>query len=579
MKSTLISILLLLSLHCFSQNKEVTHWINTHAIPINTSNYNIDEIQGIGKYVQHATIVGVGEASHGSHENFVIKNKLVKYLISKQGYRIFTMESDFADRNIINNYILNKGGSMKECISSFWSWPWATEEMAELIEWMKNFNLTQPENDKIQFYGFDMQMVKDPVRMAKKFLKDKNELNKSRENLLDSVLTYDSKKKTEKELISGIEQLIAELQTDKKELLKTTSVKDFNFNIHIIETIRQWIKVNSLDMLPGYFLRDQMMFENVEWIKMNHPNQKLILWAHDGHLTKEEYKTAGYKPLGYLVKQKYKGKYYVIGFDFGRGTMKATDSKNGLTTVVIDSLDKKMSSRYFETSKFKNYFIDLNSNRNKKDKNVEAFLNNQTDKWSVGAVYDFDKEKYSYAVDSAIVISKSFNAICYIDRTSASKSYNKIAYISQEVDVKEYRNLEFRMACDLKVSNLDKDAMISNCIYSASDTTPWAEVTCTGPKPSHLNQWSKHITSGKIGADINKFYLGYSLTGTKPSEVFIDNILFEVLKDGKWVRINLKNSDFENDVTGQKPDGYTVFENGYSARILQQNNKVLRIGN
>jgi erythromycin esterase len=579
MKSIALSILILLSLHCFSQNKEVTNWINTHAVPINTSNYDFDEIQGIGKYVQHATIVGVGEASHGSHENFIIKNKLVKYLIAKQGYRLFAMEADFADRNTINNYIVNKGGSMKECISSFWTWPWATEEMAELIEWMKNFNLTQPENRKIQFYGFDMQSVRNPVKMAKTFLKNKNELNKTRESLLDSILTYNSKKKTEKVLISGIGQLIAELQNNKKELLKTTSVEDFNFNVHTIETIKQWIKVNALDELPGYYLRDQMMLENVEWIKKNHPNQKLILWAHDGHLRKEEYKTAGYKPLGYLVKQKYNEKYYIIGFDFGRGTMKASGVKNGVTTVTIDSLDKKMSSRYFEKSKFKNYFIDLNSNRDKKDKYVEAFLNNKIDKWSIGAVYDFGKEKYSYAVDSAIVISKSYNAICYIDRTSASKSYNKMAYISQDIDVKEYRNLEFRMTCDLKVPNLNNDAMVSNCIYSASDTKPWKEVTCTGPESAVLNQWLKHTTSGKIDADSNKFTLGYSLTGTKPSEVFIDNIVFEVLKDGKWLKINLKNSDFDNGVTGQKPDGYTVYENDYSARTIQLNNKLLRIGN
>lgn len=46
------------------------------------------------------------------------------------------MELSRQDGNLINNYIQGNGGSPKRVLY----WPWATQEVMELLDWMRDYN-------------------------------------------------------------------------------------------------------------------------------------------------------------------------------------------------------------------------------------------------------------------------------------------------------------------------------------------------------------------------------------------------------------------------------------------------------
>ena len=66
----------------------------------------------------------------------------------------------------------------------------------------------------------------------------------------------------------------------------------------------------------GNEVRDQFMAENVvRQIESLDPSEKIILWAHNGHIAKK----FAWKNLGQLLAQRYGSQYYALGFALAGG--------------------------------------------------------------------------------------------------------------------------------------------------------------------------------------------------------------------------------------------------------------------
>ena len=71
-------------------------------------------------------------------------------------------------------------------------------------------------------------------------------------------------------------------------------------------------------------IRDSAMAENALWIKRNvSKDQKAIIWAHNVHITKGEFKMTGesesIKGMGYILSEELKDNIVSIGASFNRG--------------------------------------------------------------------------------------------------------------------------------------------------------------------------------------------------------------------------------------------------------------------
>jgi erythromycin esterase len=47
--------------------------------------------------IANKSIIGLGEATHGTAEFFKAKHRIFKYLVEKHGYKIFAFEADFGE--------------------------------------------------------------------------------------------------------------------------------------------------------------------------------------------------------------------------------------------------------------------------------------------------------------------------------------------------------------------------------------------------------------------------------------------------------------------------------------------------
>lgn len=105
---------------------------------------------------EKAKVIGLGEATHGNAEFQELKLDVLKVLVDKYDVSSFAMEMDYGEGVIINNYISGRSGMTIDEVMDHISFRiYRTEEIRDLIEWMKEYN--DLHDDKVSFYGFDFQ--------------------------------------------------------------------------------------------------------------------------------------------------------------------------------------------------------------------------------------------------------------------------------------------------------------------------------------------------------------------------------------------------------------------------------------
>src|SRR6185312_15568712 len=117
-------------------------WLRKQAIPIATAEAGngFDDLQRLKKVVGNARIVALGEGTHGTHEFFQMKHRLVEFLASEMGFTLFAIEANLPEAARVNDYILNGRGDPREALKGLYFWTWNTQEVLDMIEWMRAFN-------------------------------------------------------------------------------------------------------------------------------------------------------------------------------------------------------------------------------------------------------------------------------------------------------------------------------------------------------------------------------------------------------------------------------------------------------
>jgi erythromycin esterase-like protein len=139
------------------QTSPVPHWIASHAIRLATpeAGRGFADMQPLKKVIGDARIVSLGEATHGTREFFQLKHRMLEFLASEMGFTIFSIEANMPEAYRLNDYVLTGRGDAAALLKGMYFWTWNTEEVLDMIRWMRQFN--QSGKGRIAFTGFDMQ--------------------------------------------------------------------------------------------------------------------------------------------------------------------------------------------------------------------------------------------------------------------------------------------------------------------------------------------------------------------------------------------------------------------------------------
>lgn len=362
------SFLLLFFVNAKAQNNDVVSWINTNAIIIEDAKPDTQLTafsQNVPQKFKDARVFGFGEASHHGKEFFDLKAKFFKYLVEHQGVRVFIMEESYQAEHGINDWITGGSGDKASVLKNFGHYLWQTNEVFELLEWMRNYNQGKARKDQLRFYGVDNQMGYDINKMLRSYIqKQYIKIDESMLAAADSCSAAQFGKVVVKEwgkkMLPKLQQIKQVLEQNKQDLI-AADVHGYNNMMRGIERLEQYTVYISW---PANGVRDNAMYQNVlKILDVEGTESKAFIWAHNEHINKQDFARTGVESMGSSLKKHFKDGYYATGFDFGTGVMKGYTTKNGqMTGSVYRTLDKPYKNTFAETLFLAQpdvYFIDM----------------------------------------------------------------------------------------------------------------------------------------------------------------------------------------------------------------------------
>ena len=254
-----------------------------------------------------AQIVALGEATHGNKEFQQLRLDVFQVLIEKYGVRAFALEGDFGGCEAINRYIHGADGTAAEALSATGFAIYRTEEMENLVEWMRNYNASAAQGDDLRFYGFDMQRRAYSYHFLLEALQKAN------------IDTADFEKLWNSEADDYADGYTAEQRTQIITAVKEQLPPDDVQAIHCADILLQNLELGKYIDDSGELnaQRDRMMAENTLWILQQEQargNSRILISGHNNHIMQCE--NAGTPVLGSLLAENLGDGYFAIGTDF-----------------------------------------------------------------------------------------------------------------------------------------------------------------------------------------------------------------------------------------------------------------------
>ncbi|MEU6106316.1 erythromycin esterase family protein [Streptomyces flaveolus] len=126
---------------------------------LNRSARPLTDLNGLGRMVGDARVVGLGEASHSAHEFFTLKQRLFRHLVTTKGFTTFALETSWSTGLRLDTYVTRGIGDPAEIMRDEFQGQyvfWNTQEYLDLIQWMRRYNITHPDRPQLRFVGNDL---------------------------------------------------------------------------------------------------------------------------------------------------------------------------------------------------------------------------------------------------------------------------------------------------------------------------------------------------------------------------------------------------------------------------------------
>ncbi|WP_373517880.1 erythromycin esterase family protein [Pricia sp.] len=420
-------IALLISHNSFAQDtvQVVTDWLRKNSLTIKyiEAGNNFSDLQSLKKTLQGVSVVGLGEATHGTREFFTMKHRLVEFLVKEMGFTAFALESSYSACQPINDYILTGKGDLAKALTNQGYMPWDTEEFLAMLDWMRAYNQKVSDEEKVKFYGMDVLCCNGVGREKVRAYLAKYAPNRvaATDSLFHVLASEDEKwpsrlnQNALQSTFIPLHELVGYFTANKNKLVAASSLKEWEQTYKYLEVMEQGLYVNVKD-IPATLdskklTRDEYMAQNLLYfIEKERPNTKFIVWQHNGHISKR----SDNKQLGYNLYQALGDRYYAIAFECYEGTFQTrVELPDGFWGVLksdtIHPVPKSLGWYLRRTGK-KSLFLNLRSiaSNSVVEKWLETPIRFNNGHWVYrGPVKNFDTKNIKDFYDGILYIERS----------------------------------------------------------------------------------------------------------------------------------------------------------------------------
>jgi erythromycin esterase-like protein len=291
---------------------------------------------------------------------------------------------------------------------------WMTNEMLQLVEWLRIYNSENSQANWVLFYGIDMQWSTNIIRQLNTQYLKPEMLSSNSKRHLDSVSKFASTSYQNRDTL---------LMYELRELGYSHFDSIENYK-RLVSLLGQYLALKQeVDEIKKSKLRDEFMAQNaIQLCKL--VDKKGILWAHNEHITKTS-NMLKYYPLGYYLSNEFGMKYYSIGLHTCQGKIGFYNKISRDVNYIDIPVDHSSSSLSFILSKvdFQAFFFDINDLSNKSTQN-NKLLKREVRIRAATLYFDNKHNSYRVAVQNRkSILAKNYNAIVYINPSSGATPF------------------------------------------------------------------------------------------------------------------------------------------------------------
>jgi len=405
--------------------------LNRYLSPVGISNLNDDAwSQNIpAKEFDGKTVIALGESTHGTKEFNQFRSEVIKRLILEDKVKIVTMETEYCYSIVLNDYLLS---DQKDTLYKFihmtgWAGIYKTQEIFDMLCWIKDYNLTRQIEDRVQVLGFDMQI---PSVIAERLLKEFNSLQIKDAKLYNQLKDFynlvknNNRPKISTQQKSAYQQMAKSIHALASEDCPETSCKPQFLSQLLEQTIDLQGTFGTFKNYMDVYRskRDQYMAENILSLykQVNNTGGKLVVWAHNGHIAHAV--LDGTKRMGMHLKDQLGDKYFAIGAAFDQGSVRIYDFNGLKRYVAFDYPPSAMPNaiEYVLTHcKYPMFYFNVAAVR--KDKGLKNCLDDHQYTRVIGSTYQPNQKKDYYKVP----VNQCYDGMIFFKSTNAAEDVTK----------------------------------------------------------------------------------------------------------------------------------------------------------
>lgn len=381
-----------------TQDDAVIRALNRGAYPLLSTepDGSLRDLGPLGRMIADTPVVGLGEATHGSHEFFTLKHRVFEYLVEEKGFTTFMQELTWGTGLQLNDYVRYGKGDPGEIMRQEFLENYrlfAVEEYLQLIEWMRDYNVRHPHRRQLQYMGDDVyfshpRIFEDIFAYVRE--RGRPELVPRLRDLYDGLIpttdlatwqrTYDARPQDER-------QQVQRRAEHALRLVHKACARVLPRRPRTGPNSKRPSPSGSPEPTPPRTSqppRDQAMAENTVWW-YRHKNSKILLSAHNAHVGYlGEIPPHDFKRQGTWLRQILGHRYISIGTTFYQGAFTAVqENTENLREFIVGPPMPGNAEQTLDQVRFPDYMLDMRT----AEQPARAWLNQERPVRSILAEY------------------------------------------------------------------------------------------------------------------------------------------------------------------------------------------------
>jgi erythromycin esterase-like protein len=402
-----------------------------------------DDYDEILAWIGDASVVLLGEATHGTHEFYEARALITRLLMERSGFSAVAIEGDWPDAYRVNRYVHMSppSGEAVDALGGFErfpTWMWRNTVIVEFISWLRARNAMMDPANQAGFYGLDLYSLRSSMQAVVDYLekRDPNAARSARKSYgcFDQFGGDNETYSWAASRTGGTEGLCAEAVT--RELLSlrehraaflrhdgSAAADEFFYaeqNARLARNAELYYRTMFKGRVASWNIRDKHMAETLDellaHLKSRGQSPKIVVWAHNSHLgdaRATEMSDDGEINLGQQVRQRHGGNARLIGFSTHHGTVIAASDwgEPAQRMQVRPALEGSWESLFHET-RLGRFFLPFTQGS-------DAFtvLAKRRLERAIGVVYRPETERLSHYFNARL--AHQFDAVIHFDGTTA----------------------------------------------------------------------------------------------------------------------------------------------------------------